>query len=63
MKTLLSILIAGVLLSACSVKEPRLTFGKKCVIKEDKIVYSYIWVYDKQVGLPADKNTCKLIKN
>jgi hypothetical protein len=62
MKTILSILIAGILLSACSVKEPRLTFGKKCVTKNDKIVYSYVWLYDKQVGLPANTETCKLIK-
>ena len=63
MKTILSIIIAGLLLSACAVKEPRLSFGKKCVLKNDKVVYSYVWLYDKQVGLPADKDTCKLIKN
>jgi hypothetical protein len=63
MKTILSIIIAGLLLSACAVKEPRLSFGKKCVLKNDKVVYSYVWLYDKQVGLPADTDTCKLIKN
>lgn len=63
MKTVLSILIAGVLLSACSVKEPRLSFGKKCNVVDNKVVYSYVWVYDKQVGLPANKETCKLLKN
>ena len=62
MKTILSILITGLILSACSVKEPRLSFGKKCVTKNDKIVYSYVWLYDKQVGLPAKTETFKLIK-
>ena len=63
MKTLLTILFASVLLTACAVKEPRLSFGKKCVVKEDKIVYSYVWMYDKSLGHPADKKTCELIKN
>lgn len=62
MKTILSIIIAGLLLSACAVKEPRLSFGKKCVDKENQIVYSYVWLYDKQVGLKADNITCELIE-
>ena len=62
MKTLLSILIAGVLLSACSIKEPRLSFGKKCVEKDNQVVYSYVWLWDKKVGLTANESTCELIK-
>jgi len=62
MKKLVLIIISSVLLTACSISEPRLSFGKKCAEKEDKIVYSYIWLYDKQVGNPADKDTCKLLK-
>ena len=23
------------------------SLGKKCTVKDDKIVYSYLWVYDK----------------
>ena len=63
MKTILSILIAGLVLSACSIKEPRLSFGKKCVEKDNQIVYSYVWVWDKNVGLTATEAACELIKN
>jgi len=60
MKTILIILTA-LLLTACSISEPRLSFGKKCTVKDDKIVYSYLWVYDKSAGLPADAITCELL--
>ena len=60
MKTILIILTA-LLLTACSISEPRLSFGKKCTVKDDKIVYSYLWVYDKSAGVPADAITCKLL--
>tara|TARA_A100001011_G_scaffold376065_1_gene438260 strand:- start:6627 stop:6818 length:192 start_codon:yes stop_codon:yes gene_type:complete len=63
MNKIIILIVSGLLLSACNIKEPRLTFGKKCVIKDNKVVYSYVWVYDKQVGVPADKETCKLLKN
>ena len=60
MKTILVILTA-LLLTACSISEPRLSFGKKCTVKDDKIVYSYLWVYDKSAGIPADAITCELL--
>tara|TARA_R100000005_G_C4843438_1_gene113673 strand:- start:172 stop:360 length:189 start_codon:yes stop_codon:yes gene_type:complete len=60
MKTILIILTA-LLLTACSISEPRLSFGKKCTVKDDKIVYSYLWVYDKSAGVPADAITCELL--
>jgi hypothetical protein len=60
MKTILVILTA-LLLTACSISEPRLSFGKKCTVKDDKIVYSYLWVYDKSAGVPADAITCELL--
>ena len=56
-------MLLGLFVTACSVKEPRLSLGKKCTIKDDKVVYSYIWLYDKQVGLPADEEACKQIAN
>ena len=62
MKTILSILIAGLLITACSIKEPRLSFGKKCVEKDNQVVYSYVWVWDKNVGLTANEATCELIE-
>ena len=55
------IILAALTLTACSVKEPRLSLGKKCAVKDDKIVYSYLWVYDKKAGLPADAVTCELL--
>ncbi len=63
MKKLLTIIMASMFLTACSISEPRLSIGKKCTLKDDKVVYSYIWLYDKQVGLPADKQACKEIAN
>ena len=63
MYKLLMITLLGLVITACSIKEPRLSFGKKCAVKEDKVVYSYVWLYDKQVGLPADVEACKLIKD
>ena len=60
MKTIL-IIFTALLLTACSISEPRLSFGKKCTIKDDKIVYSYLWVYDKSAGVPADAITCELL--
>ena len=55
------IILTALLLTACSISEPRLSFGKKCTIKDDKIVYSYLWIYDKSAGVPADAITCELL--
>jgi len=63
MKTILSILIAGLLITACSISEPRLSFGKKCMVKDDKVVYSYVWVWDKSVGLTATEADCGIYCN
>ena len=55
------IILTALLLTACSISEPRLSFGKKCTVKDDKIVYSYLWIYDKSAGVPADAITCELL--
>lgn len=55
------IILTALLLTACSISEPRLSFGKKCTIKDDKIVYSYLWIYDKSAGIPANAITCELL--
>ena len=60
---LVMVILSALVLTACSIKEPRVSFGKKCTVKEDKVVYSYLWLYDKQVGLPADVEACKQIAN
>ena len=54
MKQILAILIAGILVTACS---KHLTFGKKCVEKEGHIIWSYVWLTDKP--MVVDKHFCK----
>ena len=44
-------------------KNPKLSFGKKCVDKQENVVYSYVWLYNKEDGLQANKETCNLIKD
>jgi len=60
---ILLLIFLGIFITACSVKEPRLSFGKKCVEKDNQVVYSYVWVYDKKLGLKADKITCELLSD
>ena len=57
-KTLITVLFATVLLTACSVKNPALNLGKKCLVKEDQVVYSYVWLFDSEQGLKATKEQC-----
>ena len=63
MKKLILILFTLSFINACSIpSEPRLSFGKKCVEKDNNIVYSYVWLHNKG-NLQANKDTCKLIEN
>ena len=58
------IIAMALLLVGCSIpKNPKLSFGKKCIDKQENVVYSYIWLYNKNDGLQADKETCNLIKD
>ena len=54
-------------MTACSghIKTPALSFGKKCAETNDgQMTYSYVWLYDKDVGLKAtNKNVIKLQKS
>ena len=61
MKKLVVILFATVLLTACSVKNPALNLGKKCLVKENQVVYSYVWLFDSESGLKATKEQCEQI--
>jgi|TARA_B100000282_G_C31711453_1_gene481311 hypothetical protein len=64
MKKLILALSSLVLLSACSghLKSPAVSFGKKCSETENgQIAYSYVWLYDKEQGLEAKKDTCEKI--
>ena len=55
------VILCALVLTACSIKEPRISVGKKCAVKEDKVVYSYVWLYDKESGLEANETTCEKI--
>ena len=61
MNKIIVLIVASLLITACSIKEPRLSFGKKCMVKDDKVVYSYVWVWDKSVGLTATESDCEYI--
>ena len=60
MKILL-VILSIVFLTACSVKNPALNLGKKCLVKEDQVVYSYVWLFDSEIGLKATKEQCNEI--
>ena len=60
-KRLVAILFATVLLTACSIQNPALNLGKKCLVKEDQVVYSYVWLFDSKTGLKATKEQCNQI--
>ncbi len=58
------IIVVSLLIAGCSIpKNPKLSFGKKCVDKKENVVYSYVWLYNKKDGLQANKETCNLIKD
>ena len=61
LKKMVVILFATVLLTACAVKNPALNLGKKCLVKEDQVVYSYVWLFDSKTGLNATKEQCEQI--
>ena len=47
------------MLVGCAIpSNPKLSFGKKCHVAEDKITYSYVWLYDKNEGLKATNGQC-----
>ena len=62
MNKILIAITSLILLAGCSVANPKVSFGKKCVDKGDQVHYSYVWVYDKNAGLVADEITCELIE-
>ena len=64
MKKIATMLFALTLITACTIPtEPRLSFGKKCVEKNQDVVYSYVWLYSKGNGLEANKETCNSIED
>jgi len=58
----IGILLTALILVGCSVpKNPKVSFGKKCAVQVDQVVWSYAWLYNKNTGLEANKENCKLI--
>ena len=59
MNKILIILLSLVLVGCTSnIKNPRLSLGKKCMTKQNDVVYSYVWIYDKDMGLTPSKKQC-----
>ena len=53
-------IIAGLFLVGCSsIDNPRVSFGKKCLVKKDDVAFSYVWFYDKDTGLMATREQCE----
>ena len=62
MKTFVTLILASILLVGCAVpKNPTLAWGKRCTVSGQQVVWSHLWVYDRQKGLDATKENCKLI--
>ena len=62
MNKLCLITIMAFMLSACSIpSNPSLSFGKKCSLSKGQITYSYVWLYDKETGLPASVEQCEAL--
>ena len=58
MKTTIIIALA-LLLTGCAIpSNPKLSFGKKCHVDGDNITYSYVWLFDKEMGLKASEAQC-----
>jgi len=63
MKKIAIIISTLFLVSACSINQPKLSFGKKCEVNGDNITYSYVWLYGKEAGLPATQEQCAALPN
>ena len=60
MKNIILIATLGLFMTACSghIETPALSFGKKCHVDGDNITYSYVWLFDKDMGLKASEAQC-----
>ena len=62
MKTFVTLILTSILLVGCAVpKNPTLAWGKRCTVSGEQVVWSHLWVYDREKGLDATKENCKLI--
>ena len=65
MKKTLAIVSVLLLITACSQPINAVKFGKRCIAQTDKqdpeitrVSYSYVWFYNKQAGMDANKKDC-----
>ena len=63
MKNIAIITLAILFLSACSVSNPKVSLGKKCVVKDDSVSYSYVWIYDKTLASKPSAEQCEQLKD
>ena len=61
MKNIVIILTTLLLVGCQSIDNPKLSFGKKCTLNATEVVYSYVWIYDKDQGLDANTENCAFI--
>ncbi len=61
MKLLLSLITLMLFVGCTPIKDPRLSFGKKCKLTDDQVIWSHVWIYSKQEGVTASKEDCKFI--
>ena len=61
MKILITIFLALILSGFALPENPKLSWGKKCTVQGEQVVWSHLWVYDKEKGLDANKENCELI--
>jgi|TARA_Y100000310_G_scaffold339020_1_gene430362 hypothetical protein len=58
----IAIMLATLFLVGCAnIENPKLSWGKKCTMNAHEVVYSYLWIYDKEQGLDANKENCAFI--
>ena len=61
MKNIAIILTTLLLVGCANIENPKVAFGKKCTMNAHEVVYSYLWVYDKNQGLDANVENCAFI--
>jgi hypothetical protein len=49
------------LVGCANIDNPKIAFGKKCTMDAHQVVYSYLWIYDKNQGLDANTENCAFI--
>ena len=60
---LLLISLIGLVLAGCSLpKNPELLIGKKCLVENDRITFSRVWIVDKTLESKPTAEQCKQLE-